>query len=114
MVVPGISDSDHLTLLQLPPPYAPNIIKTFKMVLNILVERLSSSFIWLPVLFAIVSLVYSRVTAHNTTPKNLPWIGKEPGKLFAETRAHFSSFSNVRQWLNEGYEKVTCSLYCFL
>jgi hypothetical protein len=76
------------------------------MVLGIVVERLSSSLIWVPVLFAVVSLVYSRVIARSTTPKNLPWIGKEPGKLFAETRAHFSSFSNVRQWLNEGYEKV--------
>jgi cytochrome P450 len=37
----------------------------------------------------------------------LPWVGKDPTKLFAETRAHLSSFSKVRQWLSEGYHQYS-------
>ncbi|KAF2436506.1 cytochrome P450 [Tothia fuscella] len=76
------------------------------MVLDAIIERLSSPFIWIPLLFACVSILNSRITARKTTPKGLPWIGKSSG-LFAETRAHISSFNNVRQWLGEGYKKYS-------
>jgi cytochrome P450 len=53
-------------------------------------------------LFLTISWIYSR-HARPALPASLPWIGKDPHKLFAETRAHLSSFGRVRQWLNEGY-----------
>jgi hypothetical protein len=76
------------------------------MVSNVVMERLSSPFIWMPLLFVVISMLYSRVTARLPPPAELPWIGKNPSKMFAETRAHLMSFNNVRQLLNEGYNKV--------
>ena len=69
-----------------------------------LLERLSSPFIYGPLLFLAISWIYSR-NGRVVVPADLPWVGKDSTKLFSETRANLSSFSNVRQWLSEGYEK---------
>ena len=50
--------------------------------------------------FAILGLAYtllSRFSSNGPLP-DLPWIGKEDGKLFAEARASIASFSNSRKW----------------
>jgi hypothetical protein len=39
-------------------------------------------------------------------PSNVPWVGKDSSKLFAEGRTMISGFNNPRRWLAEGYEKV--------
>jgi len=72
-----------------------------------LAERLSNPLVFFPIILVIVSVIYSQCTAGEDLPHNLPWIGKESNRLFAETRAHFASFTKVRQWLNEGYEKYS-------
>jgi hypothetical protein len=105
MVIPRLAHSYIPFALEDRISNAPSTAEIFKMVLNAIMDRLSNSFIWVPVLFAFISLLYSRITARRTTPKDVPWIGKPTG-LFAETRAHLSSFNNVRQWLGEGYKKV--------
>ena len=55
--------------------------------------------------FALVQL-YKSLDAKSKTPLGVPWIGMDSRKVFAETRAHFSSFSNTKAWLHEGYLKV--------
>lgn len=64
-----------------------------------------------PVLaFAVVSLLLiAAVTASTARQEypNLPWIGRDDTKSFATTRAAFSSISNVKNWLAEGYQKVS-------
>lgn len=79
-----------------------------KMVSHSVMEWLSSPFVWMPLLFVIVSMLYSRFTAVLPPPSDLPWVGKASSTMFAETRAHLASFSNVRQLLHEGYNNV-CS-----
>ncbi|RDI89562.1 hypothetical protein Vi05172_g121 [Venturia inaequalis] len=70
-------------------------------------EYLFSPWVWMPLLFVIVSTIYSRLTATLPPPSDLPWVGKDSSKTFAETRAHLASFSNVRQLLHEGYNKFS-------
>jgi hypothetical protein len=102
MVIPYWFDSSLLSQLEEQLQKAPLL----KMVSNAVMERLSSPFVWTPLLFIIISMLYSRLTARLPLPAELPWIGKNSTKIFAETRAHLTSFNNVRQWLNEGYNKV--------
>ncbi|TID17437.1 hypothetical protein E2P81_ATG08009 [Venturia nashicola] len=70
-------------------------------------EYLSSPFVWMPLLFVIVSTIYSRLTATLPPPSDLPWVGKNSSNMFAETRAHLTSFNNIRQLLHEGYNKFS-------
>jgi len=74
--------------------------------MDALVERLSHPSYAVPISLLIVYSVYTRLTSTSTVPSGLPWVGKDSSKLFADTRATFASFSNVRKWLGEGYEKV--------
>lgn len=69
-------------------------------------ERLSNPALSLPIAVLVVYLIYKGLTAKSPIPQGLPWIGRDPKKLFSEKRAALSSFNNVRQWLNQGYEKV--------
>jgi hypothetical protein len=75
-----------------------------------LVERLLgygySQIIFYLVSFILVSIIYSYATSCKSLPLSIPWIGKDSRKLFAETRAHLTSFTKVKQWLQEGYDKV--------
>jgi hypothetical protein len=73
--------------------------------LSEVLERFSNPLIFFPVLFAFLSIIYSR-SAPSPIPEDLPWIGKKSTGLFSETWAHFSSFNKVRKWLGDGYEKV--------
>lgn len=57
------------------------------------------------VLFVLLVAVVSASTASQQYP-SLPWIGRDDSKSFAVTRATFSSISNVKNWLAEGYQKV--------
>ena len=50
--------------------------------------------------------VYRSLSSQSEIPPELPWIGKDSRKAFAETRAHFSSLTRLQYWLAEGYEKV--------
>jgi hypothetical protein len=113
MVIPRLAQSYIPFVLDDCISKVPNTLDLFNMLVNVIMDRLSSSYIWLPVLFAVFSLLYSRITAGKTTPKNLPWIGKSTG-LFAETRAHLASFNNVREWLGEGYKRVCVALWIWL
>lgn len=69
-------------------------------------DRLSSPLVWMPLLSIVISIIYYRITAKAPLPKSLPWIGEDSSKMFAGTRARLMSFNNVRQLLNEGYNKV--------
>lgn len=71
-----------------------------------LLQRLSSPTVALPILFLVIYSIYNRLTAVSSLPAGLPWIGKDSGKIFADTRANLASFSSVRDWLEVGYNKV--------
>lgn len=58
---------------------------------------------------AVIFLIFVAVrvlTSETLVPKSLPWVGRPTSGPFAETRASFSSFNNVRAWLQEGYATV--------
>lgn len=74
--------------------------------MDALLQCLSSPALALPIIFLVVCSVYNRLTAVSNIPAGLPWIGKDPSKLFANTRANLASFSSVREWLEVGYNKV--------
>jgi len=64
------------------------------------------------VILAVLGLAYaihSRFSSKAPLP-DLPWVGKEDGKMFAEARASISSFGKSHSWLKEGYEKVGIDL----
>ncbi|KIV98586.1 uncharacterized protein PV09_09620 [Verruconis gallopava] len=63
--------------------------------------------VFLSLCFVLVSVIYSFATSYERLPTTIPWIGKDASKLFAETRAHFASFSRIRQWLKIGYDKYS-------
>lgn len=93
------------------PPYTlDGLIKSLQtivdMLLDAIVRSLMNPAIFLPLFFVTVSTVYTSLTARAPLPTCIPWIGKDSNRLFAETRAHLSSFTQVKQWLQEGYEKV--------
>ena len=71
-----------------------------------LFERLSDLPVAIPIAILVIYSGYRQLTAEPSVPTGVPWVGKEPNKVFADTRATFASFSNVRKWLGEGYEKV--------
>lgn len=62
------------------------------------------------VAFAIVglllALVFKAAPSELKHPESLPWIGRDNTKSFAVTRATWSSVSNAKKWLAEGYQKV--------
>lgn len=74
--------------------------------MDALIQRISHPSWAIPIALSIVSLLYSRIKSASTLPSGLPWVGKDSSLLFADTRATFASFSNVRKWLGEGYEKA--------
>ena len=69
-------------------------------------ERLIALFIVGPLFLLISHILYAQLTYKTEIPSNLPWVGKNSSKLFAERRAAIQSFANTRKWLAEGYEKV--------
>ena len=69
-------------------------------------DRFLNPAIAFPLVLLVSHLIYIRLNAKPDVPPELPWIGRDPSKWFSKTRASLASFSNVRQWLNEGYEKV--------
>jgi hypothetical protein len=56
-----------------------------------------------------VYTVFSSLLSRQKFPKDLPWVGKQDGALFAVTKAKFSSMNNTGSWLADGYAKV-CTL----
>lgn len=74
--------------------------------MDVLAERFTNPAVAIPIVVLVLYFVYNRFTAGEAVPAGLPWVGKDPSKLFAETRAALQSFNCVRDWLNEGYEKV--------
>lgn len=74
--------------------------------MDALFQLLSNPAVALLILLLVVYSVYNRLTAVSNIPAGIPWIGKDPSKLFADTRANLASFSNVREWLEVGYKKV--------
>jgi len=62
-----------------------------------------------PLVIVLLYKAYAQLTAISPVPTDLPWIGRDFGKIFSETRAHLSSFNNVREWLAEGYGQVRSS-----
>ncbi|KAL9135843.1 MAG: hypothetical protein Q9175_002948 [Cornicularia normoerica] len=73
--------------------------------MDALLHRLSSPTVALPILLFVVFSVYNRLTAVSNIPAGLPWVGKDSSNLFANTRAKLASFTNVREWLEVGYNK---------
>ena len=58
---------------------------------------------------AVIFLIFAALRllkSETLVPKSLPWVGRPTSGPFAETRASFSSFNNVRAWLKEGYATV--------
>ena len=78
--------------------------------MEILLERLSNPTVAIPILLLVLHSIYGRLTSTSSVPAGVPWVGKDSNKLFAETRATFGSFNNVRKWLEEGYQKVNSVL----
>lgn len=74
--------------------------------MDALVQRLPSPAVALPILLLVVYSLYIRLTAVSNIPAGLPWIGKDPSKVLADTRANLASLSSVREWLEVGYSKV--------
>ncbi|KAL9099371.1 MAG: hypothetical protein Q9163_005119 [Psora crenata] len=58
-------------------------------------------------LLFVLKQIYDGLSARSETPAGLPWVGLDENKLFAETRAHLSGLTNVREWLSEGYHKYS-------
>lgn len=59
--------------------------------------------------FTIVSLLLffiAKLAFSDQDFPSLPWVGKDDSKSFAAARATYSSTSNVKNWLAEGYQKV--------
>jgi hypothetical protein len=54
----------------------------------------------------VVFLAFQAVSKKALVPQSLPWVGRPTSGPFVETRASFSSFNNVREWLKEGYATV--------
>jgi hypothetical protein len=49
-----------------------------------------------------------RLFSTASLPDSLPWVGKGDGvELLAQARANFLSFFNLRELLDEGYNKVS-------
>ena len=71
-----------------------------------LLQSLPSPAVALPILLLVVYSLYNRLTAVSNIPAGLQWIGKDPSKVFADTRANPASFTSVREWLEVGYSKV--------
>lgn len=74
--------------------------------MDTLLQRLQSPAVAVPIILFIIYSIYNRLTAVPNIPEGVPWIGKDPSKLFADTRAFLASFGNGREWLRIGYEKV--------
>ena len=74
--------------------------------MDALIQRLPSPLIAIPLLVLIASSLYNRLTALSKVPEGVPWVGKDPSKFFAGTRAFLASFTGVREWLASGYDKV--------
>jgi len=62
------------------------------------------------ILFIIACLTLRSLTIKPLVPQSLPWVGRPTGP-FAEIRASFSSFNNVREWLKKGYSDVRIPPY---
>lgn len=71
-----------------------------------LLERVFYPSFAIPIALFVVYSIYTRLTSTSTVPSGLPWVGKDSNKRFADTRATLASFSNVREWLGDGYEKA--------
>lgn len=74
--------------------------------MDVLAERFTNPAVAIPIVVLVLYFVYNRFAAGEAVPAGLPWVGKDPSKFFAETRAALQSFNCVRDWLNEGYEKA--------
>ena len=72
-----------------------------------LLEPVTSHLVITSILLFLATQLYISLSAETKTPENVPWLGKDPGKLFAETRAHFSSLKSLPKWLADGYENVS-------
>ena len=71
-----------------------------------LLQRLSSPAVSIPILILLTYSLYHRLNAVSKVPEGVPWVGKDPSKLFADTRAFLASFNAVKGWLAVGYAKV--------
>lgn len=74
--------------------------------MDALLEHLWDPVVAVPLALLVIYFIYGHLTAVPPVPTGLPWIGRDPSKLFSESRASLASFNNIRQWLNEGYEKI--------
>lgn len=69
-----------------------------------LFDRLGGPIVLVPLTILVVCVSWSKAKTQNALP-SLPWVGKR-SEVFSGTRATYRSFNNVRQWLEEGYEKA--------
>ena len=70
-------------------------------------QRLSTPAVAIPFLLFVIYSVYYRLTNVSNIPEGVPWIGKDTSKRFAGTKASIAGFSDVRKWLEAGYDKVS-------
>lgn len=62
----------------------------------------------------VVALVVSSARARSLKDyPDLPWVGRRSNKFGATTYANWMSASHTREWLTEGYNKVS-SVFCLL
>lgn len=74
--------------------------------MDTLLERPSNPSITVPLVLLVTYAIYNRLHVSPSIPSELPWVGRDPSKLFSQTRVSLASLTNYRQWLNEGYQKA--------
>lgn len=66
----------------------------------------------LGVVGVLLAVIIKVLTPGHNYPDNLPWVGKDDSKVFANVRATLASAYNVKFMLAEGYQKVSLSATC--
>lgn len=77
-------------------------------------ELVTSPAALVSVLVLVLVQIIQGLAKTSKVPEGVPWVGKDAGRLFAETRAHLGSFSKAITYLTEGYQKVgALALHCY-
>lgn len=71
-----------------------------------------------PVLVTVIGLVIALVVSSARARSlkdypDLPWVGRKSNRFGATTYANWMSASHTREWLTEGYNKVSSVLLFF-
>ena len=68
-------------------------------------QRLSTPVVIIPFFCFVTFSIYNRLTKAKI-PEGVPWIGKDTSKMFAGTRVSIAALTDVKKWLEIGYDQV--------